>query len=150
MHLTSNHLVLLVCALLHTVASVQPPTHPPGSAYDLERSYEIDFTKDTDGGCKKYEKQLNVAFMQALEMVDAARQAVVDLQKPMPADTDANDQNEWKRKAQVYYAMFGEQPSKENGGMPGDTTVECTLTPSIPSLYAVALGVANHEIRYLQ
>ena len=48
-----------------------------------------------------------------LDSVYAGKQAIESLQQAMPDDSHPDGQNQWKRKAQAFLAMFGENPSQQ-------------------------------------
>lgn len=88
-----------------------------GRTDQLTRAYNIELRPDRGGSCErnKWWPKVQKAYTEALEAVDEARQALEDLKAPMPQTKDIRRQDEWKRKAQMFYALFGKNIDKGDG-----------------------------------
>lgn len=106
-------LVLVACLYFTTTAwalVVQARQDPniQHLTYDPQLVYDIDYGLSTGGGCGgPYKDKVQRGYNDAIEMLLAAKQAMVDLEQPMPDDREKVAQNEWKRKAQAFQALFG-------------------------------------------
>lgn len=114
-------LVLVACLYLTTTAwalVVQTRQDPriERLTYDPQLVYDIDYDLSTGGGCGgPYKSKVQRGYNDAIGMLLAAKQAMIDLEQPMPDDKDKAAQNEWKRKAQAFRTIFG-SPIKETQG----------------------------------
>jgi hypothetical protein len=89
--------------------------------YDLEASYDVEFGTDLDGGCRSYQDQVRTAYGEALDIIQGSLDAMNDLQQPMPADKASAASNEWRRKADSFFALFGAKlPGNPNGWQPSN------------------------------
>jgi hypothetical protein len=95
----------LLFILVNSVSAVRPP--PAGMTYDLQYLYEVDFGTDDEGGCQSHEEQIKAAYGEALDLLQGAEDSLNDLQQPIPATGDSAAANEWRRKADTFFTLFG-------------------------------------------
>jgi hypothetical protein len=91
--------------LTGSVCAIRPPG--PGRTYHLESSYNVNFGTDEDGGCKSYEAKIRTAYREALDLVQTSMDSMNDLQQPIPEDKNSPAGNEWRRKANTFFTLFG-------------------------------------------
>ena len=75
--------------------------------YNLESSYNVNFGTDEDGGCKSYEAKIRTAYEEALDLVQVSIDSLNDLKQPIPEDKNSPAGNEWRRKANTFFTLFG-------------------------------------------
>lgn len=87
--------------------------NPTQRTTELTAIYDVDQTSSSNGGCARYMGRLRTSYVEALDLLGGAIQALTDLQQPQPSEPppggDAGAYNEWIRKAQPFLAMFGER-----------------------------------------
>jgi hypothetical protein len=112
--------LLAIClALLLIGRGCALPPLPPGRTYDFEASYIVDFGTDDEGGCQSYHDQINTAYNEALDIIQGSLDVLNDLQQPIPASRASAESNEWRRKVDGFFALFG-ATLPGNGWQPTD------------------------------
>lgn len=85
--------------------AIEPP--PAGRTYELEATYNVDFSKDDDGGCQTYENKIKAAYGELIDLIQTSIDSINSLKQPLPSSQDSTEANEWKRKANTFFALFG-------------------------------------------
>ena len=88
-----------------SVDAIRPPA--PGRTYHLDSSYNVNFGTDDNGGCRSQEIKIRTAYREALDLIQASIDSLDDLQQPIPEDKISPAGNEWKRKANTFFTLFG-------------------------------------------
>lgn len=95
----------LLFLLITAAAAIRPPRQ--GLSYDIDLTYEIDFGTDDEGGCKSHRSQVETAYGDLLNFLQASIDAINDLRSSIPPNDHSTAANEWLRKADGVFALFG-------------------------------------------
>lgn len=118
--------------------AVRPPRQ--GTTYDIEASYRVNFGTDVDGGCKTYETKIRTAYGELLDLMQGASDSLDDLKSPLPPDKGSAASNEWLRKSDAFFALFGARIPAA-GWQTGDVQQESEkLTTRVWCMYDLCLG----------
>lgn len=123
----SSHTTVLLLFVALAYVSAKPLSEIlDGKTDELTRVYHVELDPDRGGSCARngWWPRVQIAYKEALMAIDESRQALQDLKAPMPAKNRLTEQNEWKRKAQAFYALFGKDIDQEFGLGPTGRLIE--------------------------
>lgn len=117
--MASHLLLVFVLSYFTSLSAHASPLHDRQARtlrYNVLDAYNVDFGSSAGGGCGgPYENKVKTGYSDAIDMLNAAIQAIDDMRQPIPDKSDRAGRNEWKRKAQPFEALFGEQMQRGQG-----------------------------------